>query len=443
MPCSPGMTACKATCKHRDFVRGYQQERERQLSHAEETTLGYKTEFEEAVRDNPLITFKDWLKQTRQPEGDIPMTDPHARSREATAEAWTYYQDQAVKSWVPDYMTARNLPTDTAGYAPPNTASLTKHLRGKGFSDQEIIAAGLGRTMPSGDTVDVFNNRAVLPIHSIDGEVVAFVGRKHPANQDENTPKYINSPTTALFSKTETPFGLDPVQQRALRDGAGLVIVEGPMDALAVRAARPDLVTVAPLGTALTNEQLATLDKIAPLSERRVAVVMDGDAAGQKAAIEARPKLVATGVEIPEMVKMPAGQDPAGIVQEKGKEELASMMTKRKPLSSAEIDASLSHWMGRIKSADCGIEERFNAVREVAPLVGNLPVAEEIHQVQRIAKVVGWDAGEVSDVVHRYAQGANFPQQMDQSWQNTAALTPQPHTVTSSLAKSVSARLRG
>ena len=140
-----------------------------------------------------------------------------------------------------------------------------------GYTDQEILAAGLARHSSRGGLIDFFHNRAVLPItRPQDGAVVAFIGRKHPDDTNDRAPKYLNSPTTMVFRKSDLPFGLTPQQVAVLRAGADLVIVEGPMDALAVNVARPDLVAVAPLGTALTPGHLTTLNRIAPLTDRRV-----------------------------------------------------------------------------------------------------------------------------------------------------------------------------
>ena len=227
------------------------------------------------------------------------------RAREAVAAAWDYYRQQAARSWVPGYLTGRGLDPALAGYAPAGWTRLVDHLRTQGFTDTELLAAGLARTGNRDNTlIDRFSNRVMLPIHDTDGTVIAFVGRKHPADTNPAAPKYVNSPTTDLFRKTDLPYGLTTDNIEKLRAGADLVIVEGPMDAHAVTAAAAPakdlrLVAVAPLGTALTAEQLATINGIGPLTDRRVIVALDNDHAGTKAARNALRLLAAAGVSQP------------------------------------------------------------------------------------------------------------------------------------------------
>ena len=173
-------------------------------------------------------------------EGEADDAEPgvdEAKVLAALAAAAAFYTAAAARSWVPAYLTSRGLPATAAGYAPVNWTALVDHLRAAGHTDQAILAAGLARHSSRGGLIDFFHNRAVLPItRPQDGAVVAFIGRKHPDDVNDQSPKYLNSPTTMLFSKSDLPFGLTPRQVAALRAGADLVIVEGPMDALAVNA---------------------------------------------------------------------------------------------------------------------------------------------------------------------------------------------------------------
>lgn len=408
MPCSPGMTACKADCGHRDSVQNYQRERERQVSHAEEVSKGYATEYAEFVRDNPLVTFHQWLKQSKR---DIPeeiMVNSADRLTEATEVAWRYMRRHTDDAWVPEYMASRGMPGENIAYAPPYFHDLVTHLNSQGFTNTEIIDAGLGRMDRTGKLRDVFSDRLMFPVHSPEtGMVIAFTGRKPPTDTNPDVPKYFNSATTELFTKADIPFGLDHETTQKLRDGAQLVIVEGPMDALAVRKARPDLAVIAPLGTALTDGQLATVDKIAPLADRRVTVLMDADAAGLKAAIAAHDKLVARGVATPETVSLPPGSDPAQYLAEHGPTALAVELTHRRPLSDVAVDGELNYWIHNVPEADCGIEHKFNAVRANAPMVSTLPPGEQAYQISRMAEVTGWPVSEVYDVVSTYANATS------------------------------------
>ena len=118
--------------------------------------------------------------------------------------------------------TGRGLPATAAGYAPATWTALVDHLRAAGYTDQEILAAGLARHSSRGGLIDFFHDRAVLPItRPQDGAVVAFIGRKHPDDTNDRAPKYLNSPTTTVFRKSDLPFGLTPQQVDRAAGGCG------------------------------------------------------------------------------------------------------------------------------------------------------------------------------------------------------------------------------
>ena len=295
-----------------------------------------------------------------------------------------------------------------AGYAPTGWTRLVDHLRTQGFTDTELLAAGLARTGNRDNTlIDRFSNRAMLPIHDTDGTVIAFVGRKHPADTNPAAPKYVNSPTTDLFRKTDLPYGLTTDNIEELRAGADLVIVEGPMDAHAVTAAAAPakdlrLVAVAPLGTALTAEQLATIDGIGPLTDRRVIVALDNDHAGTKAARNALRLLADAGVDNPDAITLPAGQDPAQVLADNGPAALADALTHRRPLVDLVVDDITGYWLGRITPGGWGIEEGFHALQEAAPIIARLPEPERNRQAERLAAAIGFDPFTVLDTIEQH-----------------------------------------
>ncbi|WP_447645223.1 MobF family relaxase [Nocardioides zeae] len=219
---------------------------------------------------------------------------PRTRIVELHDEALRFYGEHAARSWVPAYLTDRfgdlayNFDAGaqqagspvTVGYAPPGPRSLLIHLTAQGASAQELLDAGLirertGRT--SGGTatwIDAFRDRLVLPIRTPDGEIVGFIGRRNPTKTDDDYagPKYLNTRTTTAFAKSETLFGYAEALPH-LRTGALPVLVEGPFDAHAITWATTHLpptqraVGIAPMGTALTDRQIALL---APWAQRRV-----------------------------------------------------------------------------------------------------------------------------------------------------------------------------
>jgi len=246
----------------------------------------------------------------------------------------------------------------------------------------------------------------MLPIHDPDGTVTAFIGRKHPTDTNPAAPKYVNSPTTDLFRKAELPYGLTSDVGEKLRGGADLVLVEGPMDAEAINATAAatglHLVALSPLGTALTAAQLATINDIAPLADRRVVVALDNDPAGIKASRNAFGLLTAAGVTNPDTITLPAGQDPAQVLADHGPAGLADALTRRRPMADLVVDDITGYWLGRIRPGGWGIEEGFNALQEAAPIIAKLPEPERNRQAERLATAIGFDPFTVLDTIEQH-----------------------------------------
>ena len=195
-------------------------------------------------------------------------------------------------------ITAASVETFGIGYAPDLTDGLLGYLRKKGHSDAEMVSAGLVVETERG-LLDRFRDRLIVPIRDTRGRIIAFGGRAMRADQRG---KYINSPQTALFSKSATLYGLD-VAKAAIRKGSEAVIVEGYFDAIAAHQAGIGTV-VASMGTALTQDQYRVLDD---LHIDRAVVAFDGDAAGQRSA-EAR------GRELLKIVQPAASRSRKGTV---------------------------------------------------------------------------------------------------------------------------------
>jgi hypothetical protein len=205
------------------------------------------------------------------------------------------------------------------GYAPPGWTALTDHLRARGYTDAQLLDAGVGLRTRRGSVVDRFRDRLVFPVRDPGGQrVVGFLGRA--LTEGEGIPKYLNSPGSALYRKGEVLYGLGAEPTRhALAAGARPVLVEGPLDAIAVTCAAPGrYVGVAPCGTALTAAQVAALDTAAgPLAERGVLVAFDNDPAGRQAGLRAYELVRATGAW-PTSATLPDGLDPAALAQQRG-----------------------------------------------------------------------------------------------------------------------------
>jgi DNA primase len=172
---------------------------------------------------------------------------------------------------VPGYLVGRSLgeALDPAnglalGYAPPAWTGLVDQLRDLGYTDATLTASGLALTARTGHLVDRFRDRLVIPLHDGGGHVIAFTARAAP-NGRPDTPKYVNSPTTALYTKRDHLYAA-----RLAAAGATPVLVEGALDAIAVRLAAPhDLAPVAACGTALTDQHATRLAVLATIAAAR------------------------------------------------------------------------------------------------------------------------------------------------------------------------------
>src|SRR5581483_143966 len=152
-----------------------------------------------------VLSAADSAEQLPWPT-DLPRNEL-VRVHEATAR---FFRDQLSGSWVPGYLNVRGFGPAIqqrwqAGYAPASWDALTCVLRAAGYSDTLIEASGLARRSRRGALIDTFRDRAMLPIHSSDGTMVAFIGRAHPSVS--GTPKYLNSPHTSLYDKSSVLFG--------------------------------------------------------------------------------------------------------------------------------------------------------------------------------------------------------------------------------------------
>ncbi|MCT1618940.1 MobF family relaxase [Janibacter hoylei] len=260
-------------------------------------------------------------------------SSPVTRERmlEINDMAQTFFEARFTDSWGRDYLTGRfglDLAGDERfrpGQAPAGWTNLVDHLRGRGVSDAEMVATGVATEASTGRLIDRFRDRVMFPvIHQ--GEVLGFVGRRRPdlTDADKGGPKYLNTADTPLFHKGAQLFG---VVDELLAEGAVPVIVEGPMDAVAVTIASAGLyVGVAPLGTLLTDEQAAQLAAVG----RDPIVATDADLAGQVAAERDFWMLTPHGMD-PGFARFPDGLDPADLLAQRGPAALTAAVASGQP----------------------------------------------------------------------------------------------------------------
>ncbi|HBR22032.1 MAG TPA: DNA primase [Nitrospiraceae bacterium] len=202
------------------------------------------------------------------------------------------------------------------GYADRGRKVLYDHLRAKGFDDSLITQSGLIFT-GEGGLHDVFRNRIMFPIFNIQGDAVAFGGRAI----DDSMPKYLNSPETLLFKKSETLYGLNAAKDEIRKKGY-VMITEGYLDVIMCRQ-HGFLNVVAPLGTALTTGHLQKLGRFT----KKVLLVFDSDAAGIAAAKRSLSILYEHGFRS-KILLLPEGDDPDSFLRKNGSRAFQIKLSK-------------------------------------------------------------------------------------------------------------------
>ncbi len=243
------------------------------------------------------------------------------------------------------------------GFAPPGRDGLNKVLTLGGFSVALQLRAGLVFQRDDGSVVDRFRNRLMIPIARDTGSVIAFGGR---SVDDDQQPKYLNSPETPIYSKSRTLYGLN-LSKAAIRQGGFAVLVEGYFDFAQVYQSGFQAV-VASCGTALTPQQANQLRRFCS----KVILSFDPDAAGQGAAVKSSEMLVTEGFEV-NVVTLPPGADPDTFVQRQGGQAYLDLLKRSRPyLEYLLSETARKHELNLP-------EGRARFVDEVLPIVNRIP----------------------------------------------------------------------
>jgi DNA primase len=295
------------------------------------------------LRESEGLGFLEAVERLAKEAGvDMPARDPAAAARaevraglsEAVEAAVRFYRMQlssAAAAEARGYLTRRGLSPETQGrfelgYAGRDRHALFRHLTEKGFPPGVILEAGLARAPDDGGApYDLFRERILFPIRDGRDRAIGFGGRAMAA---EAKAKYLNSPETPLFDKGRTLFNFGPARTASAKSGA-LVVVEGYMDAIALAQVGIGHV-VAPLGTAVTADQLGLMWRICD----EPVIALDGDRAGQAAALrlaELALPLLAAGKGL-RFALMPAGRDPDDVAREGGKRAVEALLEASRPM---------------------------------------------------------------------------------------------------------------
>lgn len=328
------------------------------------------------------LSFPEAVEQLAQMAGmELPKSDPRAeekaRDRKDAISWMERAQDHFVKTLyrapgeaARDYLKGRGLSKTAAqhfglGFAEDSFSGLKDNLIREGADERQLIEAGLliDPDDSSRGSWDRFRNRIMFPIHDSRGRLVAFGGR---AMDKDAKAKYLNSPETKLFSKGQLLYNYHRARA-ALSDpknpARGLIVVEGYMDVIALSRAGFRH-AVAPLGTALTEDQLALIWRAGPDGY----LCFDGDKAGLRAAyrsIERALPLLKPGQSL-RFVILPDGQDPDDLIQDKGAHAFTALLERSVPLVDMLWRREVEREPLTTPEAKAGLKSRlYDALREI------------------------------------------------------------------------------
>src|SRR3989440_6114987 len=327
--------------------------------------------FVEAVE---RLAGKAGIQLRYQETGPAPVRQQGQKQRllAAHAEAAAFYADQLAAPGARaarEFLAQRGFDRDAAqrygcGFAPEAWDMLVKHLRQKGFTGPELITAGLAKEARSGSLIDRFRRRLLWPIRDLAGDVIGFGARK--LFEDDDGPKYLNTPETPLYKKSHVLYGIEAAKRDIAREKRA-VVVEGYTDVMACHLAGVPT-AVATCGTAFGGDHIGVLRRLLMDTDAfagEIIFTFDGDAAGQKAALRAfeddqrfvAQTYIAVG---------PDNMDPCELRLAKGDAAVRDLGARREPLIAVPLRPVPSRY--DLETA----EGRVSALRAAAPLVGRI-----------------------------------------------------------------------
>jgi len=301
------------------------------------------------------------------------------------------------------------------GYAPRGWDELLKHLRGVGYTPEELVQAGLASEGRRG-AYDRFRGRIVWPIRDTSGQTLGFGARR--LYEDDTGPKYLNTPETPVYHKSQVLYGLD-LAKRAIARGRRAVIVEGYTDVMACHLAGVET-AVATCGTAFGSEHITVLRRI--MSDDAAAEVIftfDPDEAGQKAALRAfsEEKRFAAQTYV---ATAPEGLDPSDLRLHRGDEAVRDLFTRKVPL----FEFALRQAIGRFDLNS--VEGRVNALRAGAPIIAEIKDPSlRPGYTRELARMVGVELGEAQQAVRTFAGRTQSQQEPPRASDRVVASAPQ------------------
>lgn len=353
-------------------------------------------------------------------EGSTQESSGRARLLAANQEASAFFSEQlqssegetAVKFLASRGFDQKAISQFGIGYAPKGWQGLLDHLKEKGFTVEEAITAGLAMASDKGG-YDRFRGRVLWPIRDSNSQVLGFGARK--LYEDDQGPKYLNTPETPVYHKGSVLYGLDLARKEIIKRKE-IIVVEGYTDVMACHLAGfPN--AVATCGTAFGEDHIKIINRLFGTSEDPAAVVFtfDPDAAGEKAALRVYGDtskfnaltFVASG---------PEGLDPSDLRQQRGDGAIGQMLEARKPL----FEFVIRHRIGKFSLND--LDSRAAAARAAAPVVAE--IVDPALRAGYTRQLADWVSLEISEVSQLIAQVGR--QQVGQRVEQIRTSAPKP-----------------
>ena len=277
------------------------------------------------------------------------------------------------------------------GYAPKGWKNLIEHLTKKGFTLEELVTSGLAMNSDKGG-YDRFRGRLLWPIRDANSQILGFGARK--LYSDDEGPKYLNTPETPVYHKSQVLYGLD-LARKAIAKKRQIVVVEGYTDVMACHLAGVET-AVATCGTAFGEEHIKVINRLlgsATEEPAQVIFTFDPDAAGEKAALRVYGDTAKFNA-LTFVAVGPDGLDPSDLRQQRGDQAIQNILENKKPL----FEFVIRHRIAKFNLQD--LDSRVAAARAAAPVVAEISdPALRLGYIRQLAEWVTLGVSEVNEIV--------------------------------------------
>lgn len=352
------------------------------------------------------LTFSDAVERLAEKAGyqltyedgsaEVSQRSKLLAANQAAAE---FYQSQLAgneASTARELLVSRGFDPESAkkfgvGYAPKGWRNLIEHLNKKGFTLEELVAAGLAMNSDKGG-YDRFRGRLLWPIRDANSQVLGFGARK--LYSDDEGPKYLNTPETPVYHKSQVLYGLD-LARKSIAKQRQIVVVEGYTDVMACHLAGVET-AVATCGTAFGEEHIKVINRLlgsATEDPAQVIFTFDPDAAGEKAALRVYGDTAKFNA-LTFVAVGPDGLDPSDLRQQRGDQAIQKILENKKPL----FEFVIRHRLAKFNLLD--LDSRVAAARAAAPVVAEISdPALRSGYIRQLAEWVTLGVNEVNEIV--------------------------------------------